>query len=372
MRALPGLLVGRRRSVRGSRASRDKGTAAPDRWPRRPGRAGGRASASSSACVVVRDLEQVGLDERHVALGEDQAVGEVLGAHAAVLVEGRAALLGHALDARLDRDAAGGAEQLEQLRLPEVDPGLHAESRPGARPAPRAARAAAGRSRRRNRGRSRPARSAGRSPRAPDRGGGGGSGRESAAWRRSCSCRGSRARPRPRRRGRRARARSGDGDDGAPAPRRRARPAAGRSTKRPACGTWRAAVRHRTAHDHARRGGGVGAVGQRLHDLLGLAHHDEVDRQLGEHRARRRRAVRADRDEARHVLAAAPARGSAGTRQLGLGAAPEEIGRRRGEHRHVGRESRARARRAPRSSRPSSAPSSISTSWPPASSRLRQ
>ena len=151
--------------------------------------------------IVVRDLEQVGLDEGHVALGEDQALGQLLGAHAAALVERRAALLGHALDARLDRDAAGRAEQLEQLGLPEVDPGLHAERAPGARPAPRAARAAAGRSRRRNRGRSRPGRSAGRSPRARGRAGGGGSGRESAAWRRSCSCRGSRARPRPRRPG---------------------------------------------------------------------------------------------------------------------------------------------------------------------------
>ena len=72
-------------------------------------------------------LDQVRLHERHAAFGEDQTLRQFLGAHAAVLVEGIAPLRGQALDPRLDRDTAGTPEELDHRRLPQVNPGLHAE-----------------------------------------------------------------------------------------------------------------------------------------------------------------------------------------------------------------------------------------------------
>ena len=126
MRPLPGRLVGRAepRVVVGRAGIGEQrhGIVGPDTLA-----AQAIAPVVEQVLIVVRDLEQVGLDERHVAFGEDQAIGQLLGAQATALIERCAALLGDALDARFDRDAACRAEQLEQLRLPEIDPGLDAE-----------------------------------------------------------------------------------------------------------------------------------------------------------------------------------------------------------------------------------------------------
>ena len=71
--------------------------------------------------------------------------------------------------------------------------------------------------------------------------------------------------------------------------------------------------------------------------LLALAHDDDVDAELLEHGSGRRRAVRTDRHEhagdipnCRHGLLRHA--------QLGRRAAPEQIGRRRGDHGHLGAE----------------------------------
>src|SRR5690606_29764621 len=73
------------------------------------------------------DFDQVRLHERDVVAREQQALGQLLGADATVLVEGRAPLRRDALDAGLDGDAAGAAEQRDHLRLPEIEPRLDAE-----------------------------------------------------------------------------------------------------------------------------------------------------------------------------------------------------------------------------------------------------
>ena len=93
------------------------------------------------------------------------------------------------------------------------------------------------------------------------------------------------------------------------------------------------------AHDDAGRRGGIGAAGEGAHDFLGLAHHDKIHRQLGEHGTRGRRAVRPDRDQAFDARPEGFGQ-HRGDVQLGLGAAPEEVGRSGGEHRHSGREAR--------------------------------
>jgi hypothetical protein len=77
--------------------------------------------------IIEGRLDQVRLHERHAALGEDQPLGQFRRTHAAVLVERIATLGGEALYPRLDRDTAGTAEKLDHRRLPQVDPGLHAE-----------------------------------------------------------------------------------------------------------------------------------------------------------------------------------------------------------------------------------------------------
>ena len=60
-------------------------------------------------------------------LGDDQPLRQLGGADAAILVEGVATLGGQALDPGLDGDAAGLTQQLDHRRLPQIDPGLHAE-----------------------------------------------------------------------------------------------------------------------------------------------------------------------------------------------------------------------------------------------------
>ena len=60
------------------------------------------------------------------------SVGQFVGGQLAALVERGAAVLGQALDAGLDGDAAGAAEQLDHVGLPEVDPRLDAELDAGA------------------------------------------------------------------------------------------------------------------------------------------------------------------------------------------------------------------------------------------------
>ncbi len=77
--------------------------------------------------------------------------------------------------------------------------------------------------------------------------------------------------------------------------------------------------------------------------LLGLAHQDQIDRQLLQDGARRGRAMGPDRDQLGH--GGAERRGEGRWQgQLGLGAAPEQIGRRRGDHRDVRAEGRDVAR----------------------------
>lgn len=58
----------------------------------------------------------------------DQALGEIVGRGAAALVEGGAAFLRQALDPGLDGDAARRPEEVEQVGLPQVDPGLDPEA----------------------------------------------------------------------------------------------------------------------------------------------------------------------------------------------------------------------------------------------------
>ena len=77
--------------------------------------------------VVARDLEEVGLDERHGPAGMDQPFGEIFGRHAAALVERRTALDRETLDPGFDRDAARRPQEVEHVRLPEIDAGLDAE-----------------------------------------------------------------------------------------------------------------------------------------------------------------------------------------------------------------------------------------------------
>jgi hypothetical protein len=67
----------------------------------------------------VDGADEVRLDEGDVAAGLDQQLRQGLGVEPAALGEHLAALDGEALEPGLDGDAAGGAEQLQQARLPQ-------------------------------------------------------------------------------------------------------------------------------------------------------------------------------------------------------------------------------------------------------------
>ncbi len=54
--------------------------------------------------------------------------GQRVGVDPAVLVEPVAPLRGQTLDASLDRDTAGAPQELQHVRLPQVDPSLDAEA----------------------------------------------------------------------------------------------------------------------------------------------------------------------------------------------------------------------------------------------------
>jgi hypothetical protein len=105
-----------------------------------------------------------------------------------------------------------------------------------------------------------------------------------------------------------------------------------------------------------------GTAGDRRDDLLALADHDRVHAELAQGRARRGRAVRPDGEldaadpvERVEQLARHP--------QLGRGAAPEQVRRRRRDHGEVGRNAATSARTSARD-RPKRWASRRSTSCP--------
>ncbi len=100
-----------------------------------------------------------------------------------------------------------------------------------------------------------------------------------------------------------------------------------------------AVSQHRRSGDALRRCAG----GERRDHFLALAAHHDIDAELAQRRAGRCRTVRPDRDG----RSAAPVeRGEHRARhaQLGRRATPEQVARRRRDHRHVGPERRDLAR----------------------------
>ena len=141
------------------------------------------------------------------------------------------------------------------------------------------------------------------------------------------------------------------------------RPRQRRSIDEP--GRERAAVHPHPLSVHGAKAREVQALagGEANQGLLALAHDDDVAAELAQRRARRGRAVRADRDR----QAADAGQGPQGLRrhpQLRLGAAPEQVGGRGGDHRHLRREVRHRPAQVVQRTDPRRWASSSSTSWP--------
>ena len=286
--------------------------------------------------IVGGRLDQVGLHERYVLLGEDQPLGQLGGVDPAVLVEGVAPLWRQAFDPGFDRDAAGSTQELDHCRLPQIDPGLHAEGHLAS-----------------DQGfEQRPV------------------GQEDlidevevlhALFEQAVDLGQERIEIAPAV----AVAKQFLG-----AERAVVRAASGRFDLRPRAGRRAlepVVVRQMAPHQLVRPGqrGGIDergrlraavdpdaatipegdagqivllALGEARQHLLAFAHDHDVGPELVEHRARRRRAMRADRHQHAGIL---PHRGRQLLRhtQLGRRTAPEQVSRRRSEHAHIGTES---------------------------------